>query len=89
VAETRGPQQGISASSATSARSDAHRPIHGNYATRKPHFQVLLEPLPELRAALALDKELDALLNFGQRDHAHILRFAIRRFQPTFDAAVA
>ena len=36
-----------------------HRAIHGKYATRKPRFKVLLEPLSKLRAALALDKELD------------------------------
>jgi hypothetical protein len=40
--------------------------VHGKYATRKPRFKVLLEPFSKLRAALALDKELDALLNFGQ-----------------------
>ena len=65
-----------------------HLTIHWKYATRKPHFQVLLEPLFKLDAALALGKQLDSLLNLGQRDDAHMLELAIRCLKPALDASI-
>jgi hypothetical protein len=72
------------------AINDAQRlaTIHWKYAARKPCFQIILEPLLKLDAALALGKQLDSFLNFGQSNDAYMLRFSIRRLKPALDAYI-
>ena len=65
-----------------------HLAIHWKYATGKPRFQVLVEPLFKLDAALTLGKQLNSLLNFGQGDDAHMLGLAAGGLQPALDARV-
>jgi len=62
--------------------------IYWKYAAGKPCFQILLEPLFKLDAALALGEQLDSLLNFRQGDDAHMLGLAIRGLKPALDADI-
>ena len=50
--------------------------------------QVLREPLFELRASLTLGETLYSLLNFRERDDAHMLGLAVRGLQPALNARV-
>ena len=65
-----------------------HLAIHWKYPTRKPGFQVLLQPLFKLSTALALGKQLDSLLNFRQGDDTYMLGLAISCLKPTLDAGI-
>jgi len=51
--------------------------IHRKNATEEPCFQVLREPVLQLRAPLTLGKLLYSLLNFRQRDDAHVLCWSV------------